>query len=133
MPVSDDGCMKKMKHVTCFGQLKILSANIVVTDGQPVSLLQFNFELLWKLILFIKYWKRNSVNSETALNFITPNPLKCPIRNKASTILRFVTDCLLVMPSQEGNDDSQKKLTPFRQELVIMSNSINLHNGQTQL
>jgi hypothetical protein len=43
-----------MKHVTCFGQLKILSENNVVTDGQPVYLLQFNYELLWKLILFIK-------------------------------------------------------------------------------
>jgi len=42
MPVSDDGGMKKMKHVICFGQLKILSENITVTDGPPVYLLQFN-------------------------------------------------------------------------------------------
>lgn len=54
MPVSEDGCMKKMKHVTYFGKLKILSENTVVTDGPPVYLFQFNFELLWKIILFIK-------------------------------------------------------------------------------
>lgn len=54
MPVSDDGDVKKMKHVTSFGQLKILSENIIVTDGPPIYLLQFNFGLLWKLIFFIK-------------------------------------------------------------------------------
>jgi len=43
MPVSDDGGMKKMKHVTCFGQIKILSENGIVTDGPPAYLLQFNF------------------------------------------------------------------------------------------
>jgi hypothetical protein len=73
------------------------------------------------------------INLEIALNFITPSPPQCRIRDKASTRMRFVTDCLLVMPSSQGNDGSQKKLTLFRQELVIMSNEINLYNSLTQL
>jgi len=67
----------------------------------------------------IPQWKQNSV---TALNFITPSPPQCRIRNKASTGMRFVTDFLLVMPSSQGNDGSKKKFILFRIELVIMSN-----------
>jgi len=76
MPVSDDGGMKKMKHVTCFEQLKILSENIIVTDSPHVYLLQFNLWVAVETHTFHKinsphhgsahilHWKQNSVTKK---------------------------------------------------------------------
>jgi hypothetical protein len=38
MPVPNDGFMEEPKHVACFGQQKIMSANAVVTYSVSLSL-----------------------------------------------------------------------------------------------